>query len=128
MINYRGTILADNTPLKLEITDSLLDSAMTGGSAVNKIKSMLLQRRKDVNSLQISLKQEKEFFHRNCQIRFWNHEVLVRAYAENKWLTPQLAQVLSIVFPFFLIIKQQIEKQTKNRLEWTNFYRMCTIE
>ena len=93
MIKYRGTKISNNEKLQLPISSTLMDQAVTGGASVNKIKSLLLQKRKDTKNLKLSLKQELEFFRRNCHIRFWNHEVLVRSFLENGWLTPEIAQI-----------------------------------
>jgi hypothetical protein len=93
LIRYRGTEIAHRRLLQLQITDSLMDHAMQGGASVGKIQSMLRQRRIDTRCLRLSLKHERDFFMRNCRLRFWNHEVLVRAYIQNNWLTPALAQI-----------------------------------
>lgn len=94
IIKYRGCKLSNNTHLKLEITDDLLDTSMQSGASVDKIQSMLLQRRIDNNyNIKLLLKLEKNFFIRNCRLRFWNHEVLVRAFIQNGWLTKDLAQI-----------------------------------
>ena len=97
------------TRLDLEITDELLDTAMQSGASVDKIEAMLLQKRIDDgiklrfkinnnNTDNISSKcqfyqtrKEKDFYLRNLKHRFWNHEVLVRVFIQNGWLTPDLA-------------------------------------
>merc|ERR1712228_375878 len=36
-------------------------------------------------------KRERAFYLRNLKHRFWNHEVLVRVFVHNHWMTPDLA-------------------------------------
>lgn len=100
----------DNPVLTLRITSELLDAAMQSGASVDKIEAMLLQKRRDegvplVTAVGSGLwkskdrgrqrfyqtKYEKDFYLRNLKHRFWNHEVLVRVFIQNGWLTPNLA-------------------------------------
>jgi len=37
-------------------------------------------------------KEERAFYLRNLKHRFWNHEVLVRVFIQNGWMTPDLAE------------------------------------
>jgi len=108
--------------LCLEITDELLDAAMQSGASVDKIEAMLLQKReddglaasmmpngnlaassrrgrpqrwrcrKDGKLWFFQTKEERAFYLRNLKHRFWNHEVLVRVFIQNGWLTPDLAE------------------------------------
>lgn len=36
--------------------------------------------------------EERAFYLRNLKHRFWNHEVLVRVFIQNGWMTPDLAE------------------------------------
>jgi len=101
--------------LELRITDELLDAAMQSGASVDKIEAMLLQKRadegisaqwikgasrrgqrwrsrKDGKLWFLQTKEERAFYLRNLKHRFWNHEVLVRVFIQNGWLTPDLAE------------------------------------
>ncbi|ETO21355.1 hypothetical protein RFI_15850 [Reticulomyxa filosa] len=91
----RGKLIKDGEVLKLEVSNSLLDAAINGGSGVTKMKEMLKQRRIDNSHMPTVtwIEQNKDFFIRNCQQRFWNHEVLVKAFLESGWLSTDLAQV-----------------------------------
>jgi len=55
-------------------------SLMWGSSANNRGRQRFYQT-----------KYEKDFYLRNLKHRFWNHEVLVRVFIQNGWLTPNLA-------------------------------------
>jgi len=95
LINYRGKMIRNKKVLKLYITDELLDAAITGGCNAEKIKEMLKQRRKDHDNLSLlaCTQQDQDFFVRNCKYRFWNHEILIRAFLENGWLDAELGQI-----------------------------------
>jgi len=107
----------DKQVLALRITSELLDAAMQSGASVDKIEAMLLQKRRD-EGIPLALNQrssmspstlwnvkskdkgrqrfyqtkyEKDFYLRNLKHRFWNHEVLVRVFIQNGWMTPNLA-------------------------------------
>ena len=113
----------NNGRLQLKITSDLLDAAMQSGASVDKIEAMLLQKRMDngmcghhhhqksengkckQQQQQISNKcrsskkkfyqttDERNFYLRNLKHRFWNHEVLVRVFIQNGWLSSKLAEV-----------------------------------
>eukprot|EP00488_Nonionellina_sp_1-RS-2012_P002782 TRINITY_DN561_c0_g1_i1.p1 TRINITY_DN561_c0_g1~~TRINITY_DN561_c0_g1_i1.p1 ORF type:complete len:249 (-),score=75.19 TRINITY_DN561_c0_g1_i1:230-976(-) len=92
MMSHRGAVLMDECILRLRITDSLLDCAMQSGACVDKIDAMLKQRRMDENIELFCLpKYERNFYLRNLHHRLWNHEVLVRTFIQNGWLTSNLA-------------------------------------
>lgn len=103
--------------LQLKINEDLLDAAMQSGACVDKIESMLLQKRVD-EGVEIAVNcnkaqqhsssyKAKKFYHtasesnfylRNLKHRFWNHEVLVRVFIQNGWLTPNLAETAMKTF------------------------------
>jgi len=91
---------------------------MQSGASVDKIEAMLLQKREDDGMRRHSMsvaacrghrgqrwrcrkdgklwfyqsKEERAFYLRNLKHRFWNHEVLVRVFIQNGWMTPDLAE------------------------------------
>jgi len=98
--------VARGSVLTLEITDELLDAAMQSGASVDKIEAMLLQKRRDEGTQRergrrsglsqkrkrfYQTKRERAFYLRNLKHRFWNHEVLVRVFVHNHWMTADLA-------------------------------------
>jgi len=121
MRGLRGQEMGDGPVLTLRITSELLDAAMQSGASVDKIEAMLLQKRRDEGVPLVTqrpfkgshspslmwgssakahnrgrqrfyqTKYEKDFYLRNLKHRFWNHEVLVRVFIQNGWLTPNLA-------------------------------------
>merc|ERR1712130_462023 len=108
MINHRGDRIKSNNNnnhhvLKLQITADLLDTAMQSGASADKIEAMLIQKRSDDGVNIKQLKQKNTMFHhtkyerdfnlRNLKHRFWNHEVLVRVFIQNGWLTSNLAHI-----------------------------------
>jgi len=102
MTAHRGDRIKDAV-LSLSVTEDLLDAAMQSGASVDKIEAMLLQKREDEAVTVPSrwrrngkvaffqTKGERSFYRRNLKHRFWSHEVLVRVFVRNGWLTPDLA-------------------------------------
>jgi len=108
MIKRRGNIIFNGERLELEITQNLLANAMEKGGNVDKIKSMLVQRRRDINNIDVCIKLEREFIYKNDPKRFNAYEVPIRAFAENGWLTYELAKVGQQYFIDFMIDKYKI--------------------
>ena len=106
-----------NGRLQLKITSDLLDAAMQSGASVDKIEAMLIQKRMDCGMLDSKYQantaqqikhrkfkrfyqtsEERNFYLRNLKHRFWNHEVLVRVFIQNGWLSSKLSQVAMKTF------------------------------
>jgi len=141
----RGADYDEPEVLALRITSELLDAAMQSGASVDKIDAMLVQKRRDEGVPLVpqrsspsmlswkskdkgrrrfyQTKYERDFYLRNLKHRFWNHEVLVRVFVQNGWMTSSLADyaIKTFVKSIYRRVLQSKAKTSPSNAACTHF-------
>jgi len=126
MVKLRGTPILDGR-LKLVISQQLLSMVVDSGSGISKIRSMLEQRRRDLNYDHEKIQDlEREFFNRNCRRRWWNHELPIRAFAESGWLTEEYAKLGLQRFSSFMIARCRAHQKHLVNAKWENLTELLS--
>eukprot|EP00494_Astrolonche_serrata_P031711 UN31980 len=128
MVNRRGSEIEKGKVLELNITQDILNLTVEAGPNVDKLKSMLKQRRKDVNNQNKSRELDFQFFHRNWPRKFISYEAPIRAFAENGWLSKSLAKIGLSRFAMFINDKssRNVKSTSSTNRKWCNLIELLS--